>query len=304
MSGGYTHVTLVQLAIEEALHHRGDLLHPEARQALGMWKKFCIVGAVSPDYPYLDVLHGTSAQWADAMHKGQTAAMMRAFVADVRGTTDANIRKKCLAWLFGFASHVVVDGTIHPVVNLKVGPYEENKTEHRRCEMSEDVYAQRRLNLGPVECNRQISANILDSSDVEHPDQMDPDIARLWESALSAAYPQLGVPDVHAWHAAMRKMMQIAESGDALIPFARHVAANHGLVYPAAPEPTYIDSLQVPGNQAMDFETIFHRALNNVVAMWGWLALALQQQPSPLDGLASMSLDTGLDANGRMTYWS
>lgn len=304
MSGGYTHITLVQLAIEEAVHRRGGLLHPEAKQALGLWKKFCIVGSIAPDYPYLDVLHGTSTQWADAMHKGQTVTLMRTGIATIRSMPDANKRQKCLAWLFGFAAHVASDGTIHPVVNLKVGPYEQNKTEHRSCEMSEDVYAHKRLNLGVLDFNRQISTNVHDSSDIDHPEQMDPDIAALWREALTTTYPQLGSPDVHAWHNAMRKMMKIGESGNVLFPFARHVAANLGLIYPAAPEPTYIDTLKVPGDRSMPFEEIFQKALGNVIDMWGWMALSLQNQPSPLDTLKSMSLDTGLDTDDRMVYWS
>lgn len=304
MSGGYTHVTLIQLAMEEALHRRGDLLHPEARQALGLWKKFCIVGSVAPDYPYLDVLHSTSPPWADAMHKGQAIEVMRRSIAAVRTMSDARRRQKCMAWLFGFASHMSTDGTIHPVVNLKVGPYEQNKTEHRRCEMSQDVYAHKRLNLGALECNHQVSTNILDCSDSNDAELLDADIATLWRDALTATYPHLGTPEVHAWHKAMRRMMNIGESGDVLFPFARHVATNLGLVYPAKPEATYIEQLAVPGQQTLHFEAIFQKALDNMVVMWGWMALSLQNRPSPLDTLKSMSLDTGLDTDNHMVYWS
>jgi hypothetical protein len=170
--------------------------------------------------------------------------------------------------------------------------------------MSEDVYAHKRLNLGVLDFNRQISTNVHDSSDIDHPDQMDPDITALWRESLTATYPQLGTPDVHAWHNAMLKMMKIGESGNVLFPFARHVAANLGLMYPATPEPTYIDTLKVPGDRSMPFEEIFQKALGHVIEMWGWMALSLQNQPSPLDTLKSMSLDTGLDKDGRMVYWS
>lgn len=308
MSGGYTHITLAQLAIEEACFKREGLLHDDAKHALGNWKKFCIVGAVAPDYPYLDIMDSNSCAWADVMHKRHAVALLRNGAARIHDMADVNVRQKCIAWLFGFASHVATDGTIHPVVNLKVGPYEQNKTEHRRCEMSQDVYAHSRLNLGVLEFNQQISTNVADTSDVDNPDRMDPDVAQLWQDLLAGVYsgldPQLRSPKIHDWHNAMHRMMKIGESGNVLFPFARHVAAHQGLVYPVAAETQYIQGLEVPGGLTMDFEEIFQKALNNVVELWGWLALSLQKQDSSLDTLTSWSLDTGIDENDRMVYWS
>ncbi|MGZ5026157.1 MAG: zinc dependent phospholipase C family protein [Methylobacter sp.] len=308
MSGGYTHITLAQLAIEEVRNRRDGLLHSDAKRALGYWKKFCIVGAVAPDYPYLDVLDSNSSAWADAMHKGHTLILLRNGAAKVRNMTDDNVRQKCMAWLFGFAAHVATDGTIHPVVNLKVGPYEQNKTEHRRCEMSQDVYAHGRLNIGALEFNRQISTNVDDSSDINDGDHMDSDVAQLWQDLLTGVYSGLDstlkAPKVHDWHRAMRRMMKLGESGNVLFPFARHVAAHQGLVYPSASETQYIHALKVPSGSVMDFEQLFQKALNNIVELWGWLALSLQNKESPLDTAASWSLDTGIDENDRMIYWS
>lgn len=307
MSGGYTHITLAQLAIEEARIRREGLLHKDAKQALGYWKKFCIVGAVAPDYPYLDVLDSHSSAWADAMHKGHTVALLRDGVTKIRNMADDNMRQKCMAWLFGFAAHVATDGTIHPVVNLKVGPYEQNKSEHRRCEMSQDVYAHRRLNLGALEFNQQISTNVDDTSDVSNQNRMDPDIAQLWQDLLISVYSgfdlHLQSPKVHDWHSAMRSMMKIGESGNVLFPFARHVAAHQGLVYPITSETQYIQGLETPSGITMDFEDIFQKAFNNILELWGWLALSLQNKKSPLDTLTSWSLDTGIDENGQMIYW-
>lgn len=304
MSGGYTHITVAQLAIEEARSRREGLLHDDAKRALGKWKKFCIVGAVSPDYPYLDILDSKSTAWADAMHKGHAVALLRNGVVKIRDMADDNMRQKCMAWLFGFASHIATDGTIHPVVNLKVGRYEDNKPEHRRCEMSQDVYVHGKLNLGALEFNRQISTNVNNTSDENNPDRMDQHVAQLWQDLLIGIYPGLAPPKVHDWHCAMRAMMKIGESGNVLFPFARHVAANQGLVYPAAPDPQYIQGLKVPNGSTMDFEAIFQKAFSNVLELWGWLALSLQKRGSPLDTLTSWSLDTGIDENNRMVYWN
>jgi hypothetical protein len=48
MAGGYTHITLAQLATEEALHRRPGLLHDEARQALRAFDEYhCFVKGIS-----------------------------------------------------------------------------------------------------------------------------------------------------------------------------------------------------------------------------------------------------------------
>ncbi|MBU0594581.1 MAG: zinc dependent phospholipase C family protein [Pseudomonadota bacterium] len=308
MPGGYTHITVAQLAIEEGRSKRKGLLHDDAKRALAKWKKFVIVGAVCPDYPYLNLLSGESEDWANAMHKGNAVDMLREAVKGVRAIPDNNTRQKCLAWLFGFASHVATDGTIHPVVNLKVGEYETHKLEHRTCEMSQDVFIHDPLKLGTIEVNKQISTNVQQVSDPNNPDRMDPDIARLWQDSLNVAYrghqPALPSPDVHAWHRAMRQMIRIAESGNMLFPFARHMVAENGIVYPASPDQQYIQNLEVPSGARMDFKPIFDKALENVLELWGWLSLSLQGQPSPLDTVANWSLDTGIDENDHMVYWS
>jgi|SRR6185369_10002280 len=303
MSGGYTHITLAQLAIEEVRNRREGLLHDEAKHALGNWKKFCIVGSVSPDYPYLDVLDSNSCAWADAMHKGHAVTLLQNGVIKIREMEDENIRQKCMAWLFGFAAHIATDGTIHPVVNLKVGPYEENKTEHRRCEMSQDVYAHSRLNMGALEFNQQISTNVDDTSDTNNQDHMDPDIAQLWQELLTGIY-NLDTPKVNDWHVAMRRMMKLGESGNVLFAFFRNIAAKQAFVYPVTPETQYVKGLKTPDNRTVDYEELFQKAFNNIVELWGWLALSLQRQNSPLDTLNSWSLDTGIDEDNHMTYWS
>lgn len=69
---------------------------------------------------------------------------------DVVKTLTGNVRDKAFAWLLGYTAHVITDTTIHPVVEPKVGPYAQNKTAHRECEMHQDAYIFQRLNLGGV----------------------------------------------------------------------------------------------------------------------------------------------------------
>ncbi len=332
MAGGYTHVTLVQLAMEEAL--RENLLHEEARQALQKWKKFVIVGSMGPDYPYLDIGDKSSEAWATAMHEARVLDFLREGVRRVRLIQEENVRQKCAAWLFGFASHCVADGVVHPVVNLKVGPYEQNKTEHRCCELSQDVLVHGKLGLGPVALNRQISLNVQLTADERESDRLDRDIARLWSAALDTVYAdrrqedasfslfsawgwmsaklkqftgqpdRLPAPNPDEWHRAMSRNMKLAESGGKLMPFARHAAANAGLTYPAAPETQYVNGLQVPEEKRMDFEAVFSKALQDTLAFWQNMSLALQGRHTPLDSMAGWNLSTGFDANRNCVFWS
>ena len=149
MPGAYAHITLVNLAREPARLEAGPGLPKPAALALGRWFKYCELGAVSPDYPYLALGAAGAAAWADRMHYQRTGDMIKAGIECVRALTGAP-RDKALAWLFGYAAHVITDTTIHPVVELKVGPYAQNKKAHRECEMNQDAYIFQRLNIGGV----------------------------------------------------------------------------------------------------------------------------------------------------------
>jgi hypothetical protein len=332
MAGGYTHVTLAQLAIEEAL--KQELLHEEARQALQKWKKFVIVGAMGPDYPYLDIADKSSEAWATAMHEARALDFIREGVRRVRLIQEENVRQKCAAWLFGFASHCVADGVVHPVVNLKVGPYEQNKTAHRCCELSQDVLVHAKLGLGEVALNRQISLNVQLTADEREHDRLDRDVARLWSASLETVYAdrlreetpfslfsawtwmsarlrqlngqsdRLPAPDPDEWHRAMSRNMKLAESGGRLMPFARHAAANLGLTYPPEPEAQYVTGLEAPIKKQMDFEAVFSKALQDTMAFWQNMSLALQGRPTPLDSMADWNLSTGFDPSRNYVFWS
>jgi hypothetical protein len=156
-----------------------------------------------------------------------------------------------------------------------------------------------------VDFNQQVSFNVRSTSDPKKSERFDADVAGLWRNSLLAAYPGKPEPNVHGWHSAMHRMMRVAEAGGSMLsPFARHVAANEGLVYPVRAENQFIKELTVPGGTKMDFDILFNKAKDNVLELWDWLALSLQGKPSPLDTLESWSLDTGEDNKKRMIYWS
>ena len=158
MPGAYAHITLVNLAKEPARLEAGPGIPGAAALALGRWFKYCELGAVSPDYPYL-VLKGAATAWADLMHYEHTGDVVKAGVEVLRGLSGFD-KEKAFAWLLGYAAHVITDTTIHPVIELKVGPYAQNKTTHRRCEMHQDAYIFGRMNLGGVGLSEHLDSGI------------------------------------------------------------------------------------------------------------------------------------------------
>ena len=146
MPGAYTHLTMVTiLSSAKSLSKIDGLSMPQLAPLLRN-TKFIELGAVSPDYPYLH-LSSESKDWADTMHYEKTGERLKRGIQYVSGL-EGEEQAKALAWLLGFTSHVITDVTIHPVVECMVGPYAQNKTVHRTCEMHQDVYIFQRLQVG------------------------------------------------------------------------------------------------------------------------------------------------------------
>ena len=136
MAGCYTHLTVVSKIIDKrVLKNIG--FNGGLSKMLREWSNYALLGAVSPDLPYL----GLGKKWADKFHYVKTAQIVREGLAELCGKSlDVDQTQKQIAWLFGYATHLVTDLYIHPVIEMKVGPYAENATEHRTCEMNQDVW--------------------------------------------------------------------------------------------------------------------------------------------------------------------
>src|SRR6185369_8201963 len=131
MPGAFAHITLANLMKKRLDDIFGSSI--EAITSVLDYFKFCELGAVSPDYPYLAVGDSDAAKWADEMHYTRTGEMIKSGIKYIK-LLEGEPKRKCLAWLLGYSAHVVTDVTIHPIVQLKVGDYAENKKQHRVCE--------------------------------------------------------------------------------------------------------------------------------------------------------------------------
>ena len=269
--------------------------------------KFCELGAVSPDYPYLAVGDDNAAKWADMMHYVNTGEMIKAGIRHV-SQLQGEDKRKAFAWLLGYSAHVATDVTIHPVVELKVGPYAENKTAHRTCEMHQDAYIFQRLNLGPLGLSEHLDSGIWGCCEA-NTNHLDPAISGLWASMLSATYPEefkANPPDINKWHRRFKVMVDdIGEEGNHLMPIARHLAVDCGLTYPARNEIDlqYIKSLKVPTGR-MSYDAIFDKAISSVGSIWSLVATGIFGGDMTYQTIiGSWNLDTGKDSSGKLVFW-
>ena len=306
MPGAYAHITLINLAREPGRLEAGTGIAKPAALALGRWLKYCELGAVSPDYPYLALGAEGATAWADLMHYRHTGDMVKTGVAVVRAM-NGTPRDKAFAWLLGYAAHVITDVTIHPVVELKVGPYAQNKMAHRRCEMHQDSYIYRRLAIGGVGVAEYLKSGIdaCCTSDGE----LDPAIAETWRAMLKSCHPgefSGNPPDLERWHAGYTHLLEIGGDGYRLLPLSRHVAVNCGLTYPLFDDvnrAAYIDNLKTPDGP-MSYDRIFDKALEHVVRAWQILAAAVfADDQLDLGKFANWNLDTGRDASNKLALW-
>lgn len=314
MPGAYTHLTLVNLAREP---HRLTAagLTPAVGKALLKHLKYLELGAVSPDLPYLTLnlmqwppgLDARAKQWADKMHYERTGQVLAAGLNALRGRSGL-AWDKGVAWLFGYAAHVGADLTIHPVVELKVGPYHANQLEHRRCEMYQDAHVFNRLNLGKIGDSEHLDSGIRRCTDASG--RLDPTIQDLWRAILAEVYPDsysTNEPQPADWHAGFGGLLDTVEEGTGLFAWARHVGAHTGITY-TTPEDIdygYIEALSVPGGAQMHYDGLFNQAIENVLRFWGQMADGLVNADAPIfSQLGNWNLDTGRDTDtGQYVFW-
>jgi hypothetical protein len=307
MPGAYAHITLVNHLREPARLERIPGLSREIIPSVLDYFKYCELGAVSPDYPYLAVGGGGAAEWADAMHYENTVEMIHSGISHIKAIKDGGARSKCTAWLLGYAAHVTADVTIHPIVQLKVGPYEENKKGHRVCEMNQDAHIFQRLNLGDIGVSEHLDTGICACG--SKGGDLDSDIEGIWTSMLSAVYPskfRSNPPDLGRWHKGFKLVVDnFAEEGGRLPALARHVAANAGLTYPSVDgiDTQYINNLQTPVGYK-DYDQVFDVAIENIGVVWAEISKDLSGGGSSKILLSgNWNLDTGESESGKLVFW-
>jgi hypothetical protein len=306
MPGAYAHITLVNLAKETRSLESAGVPIPAIRALLKHFG-FCELGAVSPDYPYLHFGQDESKIWADLMHHVRTGTPQKRGIELARGLCGT-AQEKVVAWLLGYAAHVVADVTIHPVLELRVGDYAGHATAHRICELNQDAYIFQRLGLDEVGMSEHLDTGIWGCCDPPHSGQLDHAIESAWKRMLSDCFPAayaLNEPDIDGWHAGFKRALDIAEEGNQLPLFARHLAVSCGLTFPAVAniDETYIHNLATPDGR-MDYDELFDRTRAHVANMWAVIGKAVFESDTAYEtAIGNWNLDTGRDEAGNFVYW-
>ncbi|SIN95701.1 zinc dependent phospholipase C family protein [Salinivibrio sp. ES.052] len=305
MPGAFAHITAVNVASANNVL-MSLKMSLAAKKALAQNKRYLELGCVSPDYPYLVLMDSAQNKWADEMHYNNVGKLISALVQQVKSVNSEH-HEKAFAWLCGFVSHVAADITIHPVVEMKVGPYAKNAKAHRVCEMNQDAYIwSSRLRLGDIGMADRVKENIGSCVDINNDSAIDPIINDIWHIALNAAYPDYASecqPNINAWHQGFQTVVDNAEESHRLFPWARHVASQQGLTYPLPGEvdTTFIESLETPDG-AKHYDEIFDKAVDTVQLFWEKAAAAVFED-AETDFFKNWNLDTGRCENGQLTAW-
>lgn len=293
------------------------------KKALNMSPQWLQAGTVGPDYPYLHhalTSHDASDSWADLLHYKKTGDVVRAGVEIMRERYAIEKSKKdflrALAWLFGYASHVIMDASVHPVVRAIVGEYDANKTEHRVCEMYMDSYIFKEIKQ--IELTNSEWADYLRHISDPRTKGMDSSVSSLWHEMLKTTYPQeyaANRPDIDGWQKEYVKKLDMADTK--LILF-RHAAAEGGLLYIESTEippdamKKYIETAKTPvpnkfGTLTIHFKQVFDFGVKNVMSFWTEMADIIEGTGDPLFAqLPNWNLDKGtIDPTGEgyATLW-
>lgn len=301
MPGAYAHITAARSAAQNLESQVG--FPPKAIPIVLSFIEFVQLGALGPDFPYLDFYHRDNKAWADAMHYNSVNQRILSGIVVASGM-QGDDRSRALAWLLGFTAHVVTDVTIHPIVEAKVGGYVGNEREHRICEMHQDVYIFTKrsgLNFHQAEFLKRMARLCADPN---HSSHIHPSLAYLWEEMLQRTDGALyrGVePHINAWY----YWFQAVAGGivdDRFIGFARHVLPGlDGYAYPLpgdVDEKEYIKTLELPDGQpgTMTYDQVFDKAVANVREVWTAVASdVLNKTQLAVTLLKLWDLDTGRD---------
>jgi len=317
LPGAYTHMTIVEL-LTSGKSLNNMKLPKKGRSALMAYPEFCNMGAISPDYPYLRLAGDSeeAEEWANAMHhkygtqtEGNILHLGIKYITQLTGDNQL----KCFAWFLGYASHIIVDVTLHPMTNLLVGDYEANGNamEHRVSEMHQDVYIYKTRLNGDVRKSEKIKNVIGTCADQDDKNKVDSTIEKMWRYMLSKAFPSIYAelnPNIHGWHGSVQFFIDNVGEELSFIP-SRHIREffeEKGVAYPRYEDVKlgqYISELKTPKG-IKTYDQVFDHAKRNVSKVWKIISAAVFTEDNLYESKLKMwNLDIGQEVNTPKVMW-
>ena len=291
MAGCYTHMTVVSKILDKRVL-KSIGLDASISKIIREWSNYALLGAVSPDLPYL----GLGKKWADRFHYEKTSQIVREGLSALYGKSfDAVHTQKQIAWLFGYATHLVTDLYIHPVIEKKVGPYAENATEHRICEMNQDVWILKKEmfdDVGRCEIFDNTIKTCTETGAEWH--IIDDAISKFWKMLIKKVYSPLKSPSPGTWFSSFVTLMdKFAENPDKHPIITRTLLKKFHYGYPLEPNMEYVDNLHRPNGESVNFYTVFKGAVEKAKVFWTQMAKAVSTEDVSCFTLPDGDLDTG-----------
>lgn len=316
MAGTFTHWMIVEEVVNRL--SRDNYKHGYFSMVLDK-NHFVNLGAVGPDYPYLSELEKNYLKmhsWADRMHYENTGEVVKQ--GAIMLANDPNHSggdfEICLAWLCGYASHLIADVTIHPVVNATVGPYVFNKGEHIHCEVIQDSYIFHEIK--GTELNYAEYVGLIEFCSGEDKNHINRAIGKFWEELLMTSHPggkdYFGKIDPDDWHKHFVSTVSRCTTGGVPIPFSRHWQEDKSIAYKrtkdisVAEREKFIEKVKLPNGKTGDFKTdAFNKAVDNVIGVWKQLFDDIKNKtPGNCSKyIKNWNLDTGVDED-QIYFWS
>ncbi|MBN1962233.1 MAG: zinc dependent phospholipase C family protein [Deltaproteobacteria bacterium] len=303
MAGAFTHWMIVEASLSNQLTFaRLNPGHPLAVKIIN-YKPIAAIGAVSPDLPYLSL---GDREWADRMHYENIHFFAHQAISNllIMKHNDDEGFAQCLAWFFGYISHVIADVVIHPIVTALVGTYLFNKTNHRHCEMIQDTYIYKN-----VTGNELIDANHLGVL----PQSLSSYVSDFWAKTLKKNHPNSGTPEPSSWYNMYRKALNLVDGR--LPSIFYRILDDIKLFYGATKDfkrggddndYQYIKDIPLPRSpRKVDFKEVFNIAVQQVVRIWGEIIADLNNNDSQrcFSYIKNWNLDLGVD-QGAQDLWT
>ncbi len=308
MPGGFTHFAIVrQLGINRTLMSIKGMTQEIALNLQDAFN-YLELGAVSPDLPYLAPFSNESVEWGNALHHDRTVETIRSGVRLLPSlTAGSREHKRAMAWLFGYASHVVADMLSHPVVNLKVGEYETHKRQHRVCELNQDTYIFQSYFQDKITNCEYLKHGVKTCTKSGRPGkEMASFMNSFWQLILRDVYPEKAAPNPAEWFQQYVELIdRFAEEGHHFLSIIRNYMEEDGLAYPEEPDLTYVTDLMSPYGKKISFDVLFIRFQEETKTVWGEISQAITQNAPRMITLRNGDLDTGLDlVDNKSIFWN
>lgn len=269
MAGTYAHFMVTEKAKDELSKDPSF----QKKYIFYLCNQFIKAGAVAPDYPYLTLTSGDAKKWADCMHYTNTKEM----VCSGLNFLSNKMSDEALAWYLGYVSHVVVDVVVHPIVNMIVGPYEENKEAHRLCEMTQDSFIFKQVKGLEVQ-NAEYIDLLKNCSQAGPINCFHAKAKQVWLEMFRGAHKDLftvSPPNIDGWHSSYISKLDMV---DERILFSRHIseiASKKAIFYrhtneiPMEDRKKFIDNLPIPNSKnRQNYNAVFEKATTKVVEAW------------------------------------